>query len=172
MASFVARFECSICQGTLEDASFCSLNCGHCFHTVCAHQWLERSPTCPSCRASAKKRQVRALTGIDAVQDVADAAAAGAPWADQQQVRYMCWGGTDVMSLTASHCLQCGAVWCDAVNTPKTSRTPVSSACFTLLHADPLDVMVLSWTAHHTAGAAAGHCRTSRARASDGCPAT
>lgn len=85
MASFVARFECSICQGTLEDASFVALGCGHCFHSICAFQWLERAQTCPSCRASAKKRHVRALNGIDAVQD--DGAAASAtPQPDQQQV--------------------------------------------------------------------------------------
>lgn len=68
-ASFVGRFECAICQGTRSDAAFCALNCGHCFHTVCVYQWLERSPTCPGCRASAKKRHVRALNGVDAVRD-------------------------------------------------------------------------------------------------------
>lgn len=67
--SFVGRFECAICQGTRSDAAFCALNCGHCFHTVCVYQWLERSPTCPGCRASAKKRHVRALNGVDAVRD-------------------------------------------------------------------------------------------------------
>lgn len=65
----MGRFECAICQGTRSDAAFCALNCGHCFHTVCVYQWLERSPTCPGCRASAKKRHVRALNGVDAVRD-------------------------------------------------------------------------------------------------------
>lgn len=85
MASYFGKFECAICQGTQPDASFCTLSCGHCFHQSCVKTWLERSPTCPGCRASASKRQIRVLNGVDAVLD-AEGPSGGRHLEDQQQV--------------------------------------------------------------------------------------
>lgn len=65
--SYVARFECSVCQGTAPHESFVALSCGHCFHSDCISSWLARAASCPACRANASKRQLRVLTGIDVV---------------------------------------------------------------------------------------------------------
>lgn len=40
---------CSICQNSLDYGSE-TFACGHIFHTMCIHRWLQRSTTCPLCR--------------------------------------------------------------------------------------------------------------------------
>jgi len=37
------------CEGEIRE-----LDCGHCFHRCCVDSWLQRNPTCPLCKASAK----------------------------------------------------------------------------------------------------------------------
>jgi len=45
--------ECPIClkKYELED-QFIQLKCGHCFHDSCLLPWLEKTCSCPMCRAS------------------------------------------------------------------------------------------------------------------------
>ena len=40
---------CIICREDMEQAK--RLHCGHCFHLNCLKSWLERSSSCPTCRA-------------------------------------------------------------------------------------------------------------------------
>jgi hypothetical protein len=42
---------CSICRCELGLGTE-SMQCGHRFHTMCIHRWMQRSETCPVCRAS------------------------------------------------------------------------------------------------------------------------
>lgn len=42
--------ECSICQVPIR-LNKETLECNHCFHTSCIYRWLDRSKTCPTCRA-------------------------------------------------------------------------------------------------------------------------
>lgn len=148
----MGRFECAICQGTRSDAAFCALNCGHCFHTVCVYQWLERSPTCPGCRASAKKRHVRALNGVDAVRDGGGSSGGGEtqPQLDtdhhqQQQVSALQqsisvgggWGGF----FEYQHCRPTGRDCAGA-------ERPAAAACSSRA----------TWTGAGSAGAAAREC--------------
>ena len=45
---------CSICYSSL-DAGSEKLECGHCFHTMCLHQWFRMGQaTCPLCRAPSR----------------------------------------------------------------------------------------------------------------------
>lgn len=41
---------CSICRCDLNFGTE-TLTCSHKFHTMCIHRWLQRSSTCPVCRA-------------------------------------------------------------------------------------------------------------------------
>ena len=41
---------CIICREDMTEAK--KLACGHCFHFACLRTWLERSSSCPTCRAS------------------------------------------------------------------------------------------------------------------------
>lgn len=41
---------CSICHCHLN-LGIETLDCGHAFHTMCIHRWLQRANTCPNCRA-------------------------------------------------------------------------------------------------------------------------
>jgi hypothetical protein len=42
---------CSICRCSLGLGTE-TMNCNHRFHTMCIHRWMQRSGTCPMCRAS------------------------------------------------------------------------------------------------------------------------
>lgn len=42
---------CSICRCVLGLGTE-SMTCGHRFHTMCIHRWMQRADTCPVCRAS------------------------------------------------------------------------------------------------------------------------
>lgn len=43
---------CSICQTQVEGSDeVVGLDCGHCFHSDCAAQWLRDHASCPNCRA-------------------------------------------------------------------------------------------------------------------------
>ena len=42
---------CSICRCTLGLGTE-TMACNHRFHTMCIHRWIQRSSTCPVCRAS------------------------------------------------------------------------------------------------------------------------
>ena len=46
--------ECIVCLAH-ADAPV-ALACGHAFHAACVSRWLELTPTCPLCRASATMR--------------------------------------------------------------------------------------------------------------------
>ncbi len=46
--------ECTVCLAH-ADAPV-ALACGHAFHAACVSRWLELTPTCPLCRASATMR--------------------------------------------------------------------------------------------------------------------
>ncbi len=46
--------ECTVCLAH-ADAPV-ALACGHAFHAACLSRWLELTPTCPLCRASATMR--------------------------------------------------------------------------------------------------------------------
>jgi hypothetical protein len=60
MASFVARFECAVCQGTATHPTYAALTCGHAYHTECISGWLAQgTKTCPTCRAHASARSIR-----------------------------------------------------------------------------------------------------------------
>jgi len=52
---------CTICEERLVPTEISALKCGHTFHLQCIYDWLERSPTCPSCRLE-----------IDITKDVID----------------------------------------------------------------------------------------------------
>jgi SNF2 family DNA or RNA helicase len=41
---------CAICLENQHPHDHIKLPCGHCFHVQCMSSWLERSPTCPTCR--------------------------------------------------------------------------------------------------------------------------
>ena len=41
---------CIICREQMTSAK--RLQCGHCFHTTCLITWIERSSSCPTCRAN------------------------------------------------------------------------------------------------------------------------
>ena len=41
---------CPICQCVLGFGTE-TMNCSHRFHTMCIHRWMQRSETCPICRA-------------------------------------------------------------------------------------------------------------------------
>lgn len=43
--------KCAICYNSLESGTEV-LPCTHVFHTMCIHKWLQRSDTCPLCRAN------------------------------------------------------------------------------------------------------------------------
>ncbi|KAF5395511.1 E3 ubiquitin-protein ligase AMFR [Paragonimus heterotremus] len=42
--------DCAVCWEKLIDSR--QLPCGHIFHIICLHRWMERSATCPTCRIS------------------------------------------------------------------------------------------------------------------------
>lgn len=42
--------KCPICQCALYFGTE-QVQCGHIFHTMCIHRWLQRASTCPMCRA-------------------------------------------------------------------------------------------------------------------------
>uniref|UniRef100_A0A182WTS3 RING-type domain-containing protein n=1 Tax=Anopheles quadriannulatus TaxID=34691 RepID=A0A182WTS3_ANOQN len=47
------ELSCSVCSELyVPEAHVVSTPCGHMFHNDCIRQWLERSKTCPDCRAS------------------------------------------------------------------------------------------------------------------------
>ena len=46
---------CCICLAQHDTRGSVTLGCCHCFHRVCISQWLERSSTCPVCRASVRQ---------------------------------------------------------------------------------------------------------------------
>ncbi|WIA28867.1 hypothetical protein OEZ86_011392 [Tetradesmus obliquus] len=68
--SYIGKFECAVCQGVECHTDFCVLNCGHPFHVLCVETWLERSATCPSCRAKVTRRNIRPLAGVEAAPDM------------------------------------------------------------------------------------------------------
>ena len=46
--------ECAICYAAYELGSYqAHMRCGHFFHSRCLTKWLQRSHTCPVCRAAA-----------------------------------------------------------------------------------------------------------------------
>jgi len=47
----VPELMCAICRNDLGLGSE-TMSCGHLFHTMCIHRWLQRQTTCPLCRAS------------------------------------------------------------------------------------------------------------------------
>ncbi|KAL7298325.1 hypothetical protein TKK_0008671 [Trichogramma kaykai] len=50
------NIQCAICQDVLEPSNDIFITpCGHVFHFPCLVQWLEKSQTCPQCRAKVKR---------------------------------------------------------------------------------------------------------------------
>lgn len=54
---------CSICDDQLikDSEPVSCLKCGHVYHETCVVTWLSRSNTCPTCRVTKAKRQLRRL---------------------------------------------------------------------------------------------------------------
>ncbi|KAH7910625.1 hypothetical protein BJ138DRAFT_1135919 [Hygrophoropsis aurantiaca] len=57
LQQFDASFRCSIC-GELYDAPV-TLNCGHCFCSLCIREHIMKEPECPSCRKPANEGHFR-----------------------------------------------------------------------------------------------------------------
>ena len=47
-----AREDCAICLAELGSEATVTLECRHCFHSVCLCLWFRRNPACPICRAT------------------------------------------------------------------------------------------------------------------------
>lgn len=109
--TFIAQFECSICQGTLPDCTFCVLSCGHCFHAVCIHKWLERSSSCPGCRSHASKRKLRQLAGVDVVNTPCSGQHGGQVDNSREKkvLQTLCWETAQLLAVMRPHTCVCGA---------------------------------------------------------------
>ena len=44
--------QCSVCMRPFNNTSVRLLTCEHVFHTECIDEWIQRSETCPLCRAT------------------------------------------------------------------------------------------------------------------------
>ena len=51
--------DCSICFSTIKDKEKCILKCSHAFHNLCIHKWYTKSNTCPNCRETFDKTDVK-----------------------------------------------------------------------------------------------------------------
>jgi Ring finger domain len=58
-ASAVTSADCLICMVPLSTGSVCDLKCcaASVFHRPCIEMWLQRSGTCPYCRAEVRKAE-------------------------------------------------------------------------------------------------------------------
>ena len=62
-ASVATESNCSVCLEELQKSDIAVLsNCCHIFHVSCLRTWFATSLTCPSCRQSAKNKDMRRVS--------------------------------------------------------------------------------------------------------------
>lgn len=87
-------FGCIICQDTFSSGGPCVVTkCGHIFHDNCITDWINKSRTCPSCRAFRNKADLFRVY----FASVSDTSLAGALQTAEQRINSLLTHSDDLI---------------------------------------------------------------------------